>query len=492
MADGGLILILTVLVLGGVIATLGDRIGTKVGKARLSLFNLRPKKTAVLVTVITGVMIAASTLGVLLLASRGFRDMLLKFDVIRSDLNRTQKDLNQAKTEIETRAQEKESIESELGKVRAQSRQVQTTLNKINESLKTAVARQRETEDRRQAVERQALSLKSEIDNLQQQQSALTSQRDQVLAQIAQRDQEVQSRDREINQQEQVIRSRDQQIITQEQDIKTRNAAIGEREQRLKTLEQERVVLVRKSAALSQDIESLRREANRLRIESASTRINPPAIIRNQVLASEAFQVQDPTRSVEVVSRLLQQANQFVFIELKPSNIPANQRLIDVQSPDIEQELNNLIRQISDGREYLVQIRSDENYFFNETTLVKIRTIAVLNRKLFQPGDTLASIVLDPSKISSVELKEQFNQLIPRARLKAESSNWFPDPKSNGVDVADVRSALKFFDQVRELTGPVEIRAIAATEITPGTPLIQLNFVAIQQDRVVVQTEKRP
>ena len=60
MADGGLILILVVLILGGLIATLGDRIGTKVGKARLSLFNLRPRKTAVLVTVFTGVMISAS------------------------------------------------------------------------------------------------------------------------------------------------------------------------------------------------------------------------------------------------------------------------------------------------------------------------------------------------------------------------------------------------------------------------------------------------
>ena len=92
MSTGGIVLILAVLILGGVIATLGDRIGTKVGKARLSLFNMRPKKTAVLVTVITGVMIAASTLVVLLLASQGFREMVLKFDSIRSSLSETQKD----------------------------------------------------------------------------------------------------------------------------------------------------------------------------------------------------------------------------------------------------------------------------------------------------------------------------------------------------------------------------------------------------------------
>ena len=37
------VLIFAVLILGGLIAALGDRIGTKVGKARLRLFNLRPQ-----------------------------------------------------------------------------------------------------------------------------------------------------------------------------------------------------------------------------------------------------------------------------------------------------------------------------------------------------------------------------------------------------------------------------------------------------------------
>jgi uncharacterized protein (DUF3084 family) len=59
----GYILVLAVLLLGGVIATLGDRIGMKVGKARLSLFNLRPRQTATLVSIATGSVISASTPG---------------------------------------------------------------------------------------------------------------------------------------------------------------------------------------------------------------------------------------------------------------------------------------------------------------------------------------------------------------------------------------------------------------------------------------------
>ena len=50
----GWLLILSLLVLGGVLSTLGDRLGSRVGKARLSLFNMRPRRTAVVITVLTG------------------------------------------------------------------------------------------------------------------------------------------------------------------------------------------------------------------------------------------------------------------------------------------------------------------------------------------------------------------------------------------------------------------------------------------------------
>jgi len=61
----GYVLIAAVLLLSGVIATVGDRIGMRIGKARLSLFNLRPRQTATLVSILTGGVISASTLALL-------------------------------------------------------------------------------------------------------------------------------------------------------------------------------------------------------------------------------------------------------------------------------------------------------------------------------------------------------------------------------------------------------------------------------------------
>lgn len=54
--------ILVLLLLSGCIAYLGDRIGTKIGKKRLSVLGLRPKATAVLVTIATGMGITIATI----------------------------------------------------------------------------------------------------------------------------------------------------------------------------------------------------------------------------------------------------------------------------------------------------------------------------------------------------------------------------------------------------------------------------------------------
>lgn len=57
-----ILFVLTLVAAGGFIAWLGDRLGTRVGKKRLSIFGLRPRHTAMLVTIGSGIGIAAVTM----------------------------------------------------------------------------------------------------------------------------------------------------------------------------------------------------------------------------------------------------------------------------------------------------------------------------------------------------------------------------------------------------------------------------------------------
>ncbi|MCH4179254.1 MAG: DUF3084 domain-containing protein [Megasphaera sp.] len=69
----GWVLLIVLAVMGGFIAYLGDKIGSRVGKHKIKLFGLRPKYSSVLITILTGISIAAVTLGVMSILSQNVR-----------------------------------------------------------------------------------------------------------------------------------------------------------------------------------------------------------------------------------------------------------------------------------------------------------------------------------------------------------------------------------------------------------------------------------
>lgn len=69
-------LIVVLVLTGGVIAFIYDRLGSKVGKKKLSLFGLRPRHTSILVIIITGILITTVTFGILAIASKDVRTAL--------------------------------------------------------------------------------------------------------------------------------------------------------------------------------------------------------------------------------------------------------------------------------------------------------------------------------------------------------------------------------------------------------------------------------
>ncbi|WP_269624214.1 DUF3084 domain-containing protein [Prochlorococcus marinus] len=85
--------ILLLLILGGILSTLGDRLGTRVGKARLSIFKLRPKSTAVLITVITGSIISAISFATMVAFDRDLRIGLFQLEDIREKILESEKEL---------------------------------------------------------------------------------------------------------------------------------------------------------------------------------------------------------------------------------------------------------------------------------------------------------------------------------------------------------------------------------------------------------------
>ena len=167
----GYILIVAVLVLGGALATAGDRIGTKVGKARLSLFKLRPRKTATLVTVLTGSVVAASTLGILLAADKQLRTGIFELEELQEDLARARKDLDRTQSQ-------KTQVQQELATAQTEAKQ---RLDAINESLAAVSTKQEQTQEQLDLTQ-------EELEGVETQLSRTDAQLAQTEAQLRQKD----------------------------------------------------------------------------------------------------------------------------------------------------------------------------------------------------------------------------------------------------------------------------------------------------------------
>ena len=92
--------ILLILILGGILSTLGDRLGSRVGKARLSIFKLRPKSTAVLITVFTGSIISAISFATMVVFDRDLRIGLFQLEDIREKIIESEKELKRLENNL--------------------------------------------------------------------------------------------------------------------------------------------------------------------------------------------------------------------------------------------------------------------------------------------------------------------------------------------------------------------------------------------------------
>ena len=123
----GITLILVLAVVGGVIAFIGDRLGTRIGKKKLSIFGLRPRHTAVIVTIFTGICITTVTFGIMAAVSENVRTALFGMDRLnaliadtRAALDFTSGELERAKNEQEQASGELKKSEEEIARLEAE------------------------------------------------------------------------------------------------------------------------------------------------------------------------------------------------------------------------------------------------------------------------------------------------------------------------------------------------------------------------------------
>lgn len=432
----GYVLVLAILILGGIIATLGDRIGTKVGKARLSIFKLRPRNTATLITIATGGMIAASTLGVLLASSSQLRDGLFRLDSIRADLKSVQA--------------QKEKVSAELVATKTQRDQEKRNLEQINNSLAEALFRQSQTQAQLQSVQKKFQGANQELKNVQAQEQDL-------IVKI----QELNDRQKTLLADSQkLIDERKQLNIDLEKITGDRQALrdrVAESQTRLKDLEKQRI-------ALNSELKTL--ETNRKQLDASiqALRRGNVAIQSEQVLTAAVVNGGLSAQELRLaLFQVLQQADQNARALL---DFPAESRPV-IQFT--ETQVDNLLQKLGDGKSYILRILSAGNYLRKENN-VSILADITPNREVFKPGELIATLQFKPN-MSDAEIEGQLDKLFLLVSFRARQQGVLPNPFTGKVGNFPQSALFELTKEFKQYKSAIEIQAIAKGTIFTGSPL---------------------
>lgn len=176
----GIVLIAALIVTGGAIAVIGDRVGSKVGKKKLSLFGLRPRHTSVIVTIVTGVLITTLTFAVLAAASENVRVALFGMEKLNEEMRDTQAKLDEAgqklavadKKQQEAGAALKKS-QGEIDALQKEQAELETRTKELAETSAQLEAAKQELTEQNSSLASQNGTLAEENKELEQRTEAL-------------------------------------------------------------------------------------------------------------------------------------------------------------------------------------------------------------------------------------------------------------------------------------------------------------------------------
>lgn len=185
----GITLILVLALMGGLIAYLGDKLGSKIGKKRLRLFGLRPHDTSVVMTIVSGMLVAALTITVLTIASKEVRTALFGMKQMRAEIasltatwdkaneelsaqsakiNELDQKISEATQAVEQARQQKAAAEAQMKDAQAQMQQAQADLGQLQARYAEASARLQEAQAQVKQAEAARDQLQQDVKSLEE------------------------------------------------------------------------------------------------------------------------------------------------------------------------------------------------------------------------------------------------------------------------------------------------------------------------------------
>ncbi|WP_243090444.1 DUF3084 domain-containing protein [Thermus neutrinimicus] len=272
-------LLILILLLAALVAYLGDKVAKWAGKRHYRLFGLRPRQTATLVAVLTGVGIALFSYLGFLLVFREAREVILEAQAIRAERD-------QLRREQQVLLEAKAAMEAEASRALAELNALREERRTLAQALEQAGVVRSRLEEEAKALASQVKALEREKETLAKERAALEAERQALAEALEKRNQELAQKAKEVR----VLEKRLAALQEAARRAEAERARLTEEKGRLQEdvlkalarLEETR----RQRQALFQEVEALKASLAKAREELRQTEER----VRNLLVQAEVLQ----------------------------------------------------------------------------------------------------------------------------------------------------------------------------------------------------------
>ncbi|GIW26612.1 DUF3084 domain-containing protein [Meiothermus sp.] len=470
------ILILLVLV-AGLVAYVGDLVAKRVGKRHWRFLGLRPKATATLVAVATGVLIGLGAFGAFFLLVRDARETILQAEAVRQERDRLRTEV----TRLESRAA---SIFSQYEQLKAERNEFEKNNTLLARQLEQNVELQRQTrQDLENAlVERE--KLRQEVEKLQ---TASASQRE-ALEQLKQIRLSLLQEKEKLQQEKVALLEGRTELSAQarkaEQQLRQFEAASREAKARLASLQARTQELEARLRQLEADKRNL--EGDVAVLGSGPTQ-SPPSDTPSrglEALQRENGELKGKLAEAQRELQQLRERNRLIVASLDKS-LSRSLLAEELVMPGNEQAALNEVTRRADNRVRLIGLRGMEvvenpnlSNLKPGLFLARIQSISADGRvravieyrareQAFAEGEVLAATTLVlPASMS--EMRRKFNALSQVAENRLSEAGWIPEKLAQGGIALEEFVGLA--SQLSGRRGGARIAVVALDNLYPTDP----------------------
>lgn len=169
-SDTNWLLILSLVFGSAALAVLGDSLGSKYGKKRMSLFGLRPKHTSRLITAFTGALIAAGVLAVMSVFSQDVRTALFGMKMLKQQmydlqfqLNRSEENAQQARVSLAEASASLDLTSFELDTMKNDQLILELQRDELQASLRVMREESQQLKDEIRALRSEAIAINANV-----------------------------------------------------------------------------------------------------------------------------------------------------------------------------------------------------------------------------------------------------------------------------------------------------------------------------------------